>query len=137
MISLTTTISLPELLWVAISTGTFVLCLVRFHNAMIDAAVALNRRARIIARRNVRSAAGRTWRQCVFALVGVRAMTQPPAVGTVASWTGAAIALAFISLAVFDLVDASFDIREQQLLLDWKPTRRALARIYPPDEETG
>ena len=134
MINLTPTVALIEVLWTGVCTVTLGICLIRFHNAMIDSAVALNRRARLIAARNVRAAGGRSWRQCVFALIGVRAMTQPPPVTPLGSWTASAVGVAFISLAVFDLVDASLDIREQQMLLEWKPTRTALAQIYPGDE---
>lgn len=135
MINLTPTVALIEVLWTGVCTVTLGICLIRFHNAMIDRAVALNRRARLIAARNVRAAGGRSWRQCVFALIGVRAMTQPPPVTPLGSWTAAAVGVAFISLAVFDLVDASLDIREQQMLLDWRSTQTMLSRMFPTDED--
>lgn len=118
-----------ELAWTVVCALTFCFSLVRFHSTMIDRAVALNRRARAIAGINVRQAGGRTYRQLVFTLIGIRAMTQPPATGQ--SWVGALLALAFVSLALADFVDAALVIREQHRLLDEEEARVRRERIPP------
>lgn len=109
---------------------TFLVSLIRIRNARIDLRMAKNRRAVIIAKRNMRGDAGRSYRQLIFASVGVRAMLVPTPSGGGGSWLSALVACGFISLAVFDLIDSTLSVREQAQLLVLATDRVRRSRVY-------